>query len=138
MKTVFCKYLYKSGFFMLTKIVLKQFCSYLKQDKYKGIVQEVKIEYCTDDDDTVYIHLNTIKIKKPKRNQGYGTKVLVDIVNFADKYNVRVQLYASNIFGSDVNRLYEFYERRGFARIVEDKDGLMIRPKKKVEIYCTN
>lgn len=123
----------------LTKKTLKAFCTYLKQVKYKGIVQEVKMEYCTEDnrDKTVYFHLNTIKIKPRMRNQGYGTKVLGDIVQFADSYNVRVQLYASNIFGSSVDRLYGFYQRQGFVRIVDDKDGLMVRSKKSEMIYCT-
>ena len=123
---------------ILTKKTLKEFCTYLKKEKYNGIVQEIKLEYCTDDNDnTIFIHLNTIKIKKLKRNQGWGSKILTDIVQFADKYNVKIQLYASNIFGSTVDRLYGFYQRQGFTRIVDDKDGLMVRPKKNEMIYCT-
>ena len=122
----------------LTKKTLKEFCTYLKQVKYKGIVQEVKMEYNMDDNSKeVFIHLNTIKIKTRMRNQGYGSKVLNDIIEFADSHNVRIQLYASGIFGSTVDRLYGFYERQGFTRIADDKDGLMVRPKKSEMIYCT-
>lgn len=99
------------GFFMLTKIVLKQFCTYLRRDKYKNVLQQLKIEYCTDDNGTVFIHLNIIQIKTRQKNQGWGSKIMSDIIKFADDQNVRIELYASNVFGSDVNRLYKFYEQ---------------------------
>lgn len=127
--------IYVKGFFMLTKIVLKQFCTYLRRDKYKNVLQELKVEYCTDDDGTPYLHLNVIKIKSRQRSQGWGSKVMSDIINFADKQNVRVELYASNIFGSNVNRLYGFYQRQGFTRIPEDKDGKMLRQPKNILVF---
>ena len=59
---------------MLTKTELKQFCVELKKIKYKNVLHEVKLEHNVDDDGTVYVHLNVIKIKKPSRNLGWGTK----------------------------------------------------------------
>lgn len=117
---------------MLTKTELKQFCVELKKIKYNNVLHEVKLEHNTDDDGTVYVHLNVIKIKKPQRNLGWGTIIMKDIVQFADEQNVRLELYASNIFGSDTERLYGFYQRQGFSRIIDDKDGKMFRlPRKK-------
>ena len=117
---------------MLTKTELKQFCVELKKIKYKNVLHEVKLEHNVDDDGTVYVHLNVIKIKKPSRNLGWGTKIMKDIVQFADEQNVRLELYASNIFGSDTERLFGFYQRQGFSRIIGDKDGKMFRlPRKK-------
>jgi ribosomal protein S18 acetylase RimI-like enzyme len=117
---------------MLTKTELKQFCVELKRNKYINVLHEVKLEHNTDDDGTIYVHLNVIKIKKPERNLGWGTKIMSDIVKFADEQNVRIELYASNIFGSNTERLFEFYERQGFSRIIGDRDGKMFRlPRKK-------
>jgi hypothetical protein len=50
-----------------------------------------------------------------------------DILRFADEYNVRLELYASNAFGSSMERLYRFYGEQGFIWVTGDKDGKMIR-----------
>lgn len=113
-------------FFMLTKIALKEFASYLKNVQYKNVLRVIKLEYCTDDDNNVYIHLNIIKIKKASQNQGYGSLIMSDIIRFANKHNVRIELYASIIFGSEISRLYKFYERFGFVKVVNDPDHKMI------------
>ena len=125
--------IYVKAVFMLTKVALREFCVDLKKVRYKNVLHEIKLEHNVDDDGTVYVHLNVIKIKKPERNLGWGTKIMYDIVNFADEQNVRLELYASGIFGAEVQRLYGFYERQGFKRIIGDKDGKMFRlPRKKV------
>jgi GNAT superfamily N-acetyltransferase len=111
----------------LTKIAVKKFSTYLKRDKYKHVLHELKLEYCTDDQDLVFIHINVIRIKKPEQQKGYGTEVMYDILKFADSYNVRLELYVSNAFGSSMERLYRFYGNLGFIWITGDKDGKMIR-----------
>lgn len=123
---------------MLTKIALRLFSSDLKKVKYPGVLHEIKLEHCTDADGCIYIHLNTIKIKTPERNQGWGTLVMSDILKFADTQNVRVELYASVIFGSDIQRLLEFYERLGFTKITDDKDNKMYRLPRKLENVQNN
>ena len=56
------------GFLMnrLNQNVLDDLISYLKKDKYKNIIQELKLEQCTDEDGD-YIALVLIKIKKSQR-----------------------------------------------------------------------
>jgi GNAT superfamily N-acetyltransferase len=116
----------------LTQQILKEYSSYLKNIKYKGIVQDVKLEHCTDiDDDNLiegdqYIILRLIRIRKPMRNKGFGSIVLKDIINFADRYNVRIVLYASEKYGSSITGLYRFYSKFGFTKVVNDKDHKMI------------
>ena len=112
---------------MLTKIELKKYCSYLKEDKYKGIVQDVKLEYCTDNN---YLILNLLRIRKPMRNLGWGSIVLQEIVQHANLHNVQIRLYATNIYGMEINRLYGFYKKHGFVLIGTDNDEYMIyQPK---------
>jgi GNAT superfamily N-acetyltransferase len=107
--------------------VLKEFTVFLKKEKYKGIVQELKLEYNTDEE-CPFIYLESIKIRKPCRCQGYGSKVLQDIIDFADFNNLDLRLYATNIFGSDLRRLYGFYIRYGFE-LIDSNDGKFIRKK---------
>lgn len=103
-------------------IVLKQYCTYLKV-KYVGIVQDIKLEYCTDDE---HIILNLIRIRKPMRNIGWGSIILEEIVRFADLHNVQIRLYATNVYGSDLQRLYKYYQKYDFILIENDNDGHMI------------
>jgi GNAT superfamily N-acetyltransferase len=116
----------------LTQDILKQYCSHLKNVKYKGIVQDVKLEYCTDMDDNninegdQHIILRLIRIRKPMRNKGFGSIVLNDIINLADRYNIRIILYASEKYGSKITGLYKLYERFGFNRIANDPDHKMV------------
>ena len=116
----------------LTGQILKEYSSYLKNVKYKGIVQDVKLEHCTDIDDTNisegdhHIILRIIRIRKPMRNKGYGSIVLSDIIALANSYNVRMILYASEKYGSDLNGLYKFYEKHNFVKVINDPDHKMI------------
>ena len=134
-----CKYLYTKGFFMeLTQQILKQYCSYLKNVKYKGIVQDVKLEYCTEinDDNLIesdqHVILRLIRIRKTMRNKGFGSIVLDDIINFINSYNVRIVLYASEKYGSDLTGLYRFYEKHGFVKIKNDPDHKMLYKNERI------
>ena len=117
---------------MLDQDILKQYCSYLKNIKYKGIVQNIKLEHCTDIDDNNlcegdhHIILRLIRIRKSQRNKGFGSIILGDVINLADNNNVRLILYASEKYGSDIIRLYKFYEKHGFVLIKNDLDKKMI------------
>lgn len=114
------------GFFiMVNQNVLDELSSYLKKVKYKNILQELKLEHCTDEHGD-YIYLVCIKIKKSQKEKGYGTIALSEVMNLADSHNVRIILYATNIFGADLNRLYAFYRRHGFVLIKTNNDGKMI------------
>jgi ribosomal protein S18 acetylase RimI-like enzyme len=118
---------------MVNQNVLDDCCSYLKKVKYKNILQELKLEHCTDEHGD-YIYLVCIKIKKSQKEKGYGTAVLSEVIKLADEHNVRIILYATNIFGADLNRLYAFYIKHGFVLIKKKNDGKMIYQPKKKEI----
>jgi GNAT superfamily N-acetyltransferase len=116
----------------LSQEILKEYSSYLKNVKYKGIVQDIKLEHCTYIDDNNlcesdhHIILRLIRIRKPMRNKGFGSIVLNDVINLADSYNVRIVLYASEKYGSNILGLYKLYERHGFILIKNDADKKMI------------
>ena len=71
----------------------------------------------------VYIHpretelnLSSIKVDKDKRGQGLGTKVMKEILDFAQKHNLRVTLTPSKDLGAtSVTRLIKFYRGFGFV-----------------------
>jgi len=122
----------------LSQDILKQYCLYLKNVKYKGIIQDVKLEHCTDIDDNNinegdhYIILRLIRIRKPMRNKGFGSIVLDDIINFTSNYNVRLILYVSEKYGSKLTGLYKFYEKHGFVKVINDVDHKMIYKNERI------
>jgi len=109
----------------LNQDVLNELTFYLKTVKYKNKIQTLTLEHCTDTDGH-YIYLVCIKIKKSQANKGYGQALMSEIINVADRRNVRIRLYATNIFGADLKRLYGFYQKLGFVLIKNVKDGEMI------------
>lgn len=114
----------------LNQNVLDEHISYLKK-KHKNIIQELKLEHCTDEDGE-YIYLVCIKIKKSQQLKGYGSAVMSEVLQLADKHNVRIRLYATNIFGAELKRLYGFYRKLGFVLIKKCNDGEMLYyPEKK-------
>jgi len=120
----------------LTQEILDEYILYLKKEKYKNKIQELKLEYCTDDGN--YIYLVKILIKKSQRKKGYGNAVIADIVQLADKYNVRIKLYMTNIYGTDLKVLYEFYNKHGFFLIKNNNDGHMEYQPKNYKKIVTN
>ena len=104
----------------MDKQELKDFVLYLKR-KYLGKIQDLKLEYNTDNK-TPHIYLSLIRIKKPFRSQGIGSEVMTDLKRFADYHQIEIWLYATNIYGSDLERLYQFYLKHGFT-MTNKKDG---------------
>ena len=49
--------------------VLDEFILYLKKDKYKNKIQDLKLEYCTDKENKKYIYLVLIKVKKSQQKK---------------------------------------------------------------------
>jgi N-acetylglutamate synthase-like GNAT family acetyltransferase len=110
--------------------VLNDFTKVLIKTKYKSIIKELKLEHCTDDS----ISLNVLRIKDSQQNKGYGNAVMSDIVQLADEHNVRIKLFATNLWGAELKRLYGFYEKHGFVLIKTEgiNIGTMVYyPKKK-------
>ncbi len=104
--------------------VLNEFTFYLKKSKYKNIIQDLNLMYCTSDE--IYLSLILIRIKKSQRCKGFGSAVMYDITHFADKHNVRIKLWVTNEYGSNLKRLYGFYQKHGFILIKNDNIGEMI------------
>ena len=109
---------------MLTQEILDELVSYLKRDKYKNKIHDLQLDHCTDEQGD-YIHLIIIRIKKSQMNCGYGSAIMSEIVQVADDHNVRIKLWASNIYRSDLKRLYGFYGKHGFILDTTEKDGNM-------------
>lgn len=109
----------------LNQNVLDELISYLKKEKYRNKIQDLKLEHCTDADGK-YIYLVCIKVKKSQQKKGYGNAILDDIVQLADNYNVRVRLWATDIFGMNLKVLYEIYKKHGFVLVNINNDGQMI------------
>ncbi len=115
----------------LNQTILDEHISYLKKVKYKNIIADLKLEYCSDEEGS-YIYLVCIKIKKSQQLKGYGTAVMSEVQQLADRYKVRIRLYATNIFGAELKRLHSFYQRQGFFLVKKCNDGEMLYyPEKK-------
>lgn len=107
---------------------LKDFVTYLKR-KYLNKIQDLKLEYNTDYRKP-HIYLSLIRIKRLYRRQGVGSMVMSDLLRFADYHQIEIWLYATNIYGSDLERLYSFYLKQGF-QMTNKKDGrFKYKPKK--------
>jgi len=76
-------------------------------------------------------HLRLVKIIIPpaKRCTGIGTAILTHICAYCDKNNLVCKLIPSSEFGSNLDRLIEFYFRFGFEFDLE-KDFMIRNPLK--------
>ena len=60
------------------------------------------------------LKLSRIIIKPEFRSEGIGTKIMNDLVNYADKNKQIIALTPSSDFGGSKNRLIQFYKSFGF------------------------
>ena len=80
------------------------------------------------------IKLPRIIIKKEFRNEGIGSKIMTDLVAYADKNKQIIVLTPAKDFGGSVNRLIQFYKRFGFKpnkgvhKSFEFKDSMIRYP----------
>lgn len=58
--------------------------------------------------------LAKIVVKDEFRDTGIGSKVMSDLISYADKNNKIIVLTPSNSYGGNKNRLISFYQRFGF------------------------
>lgn len=119
----------------LNQNVLREYSLYLKKVKYPSILQDLKLEYNTDEE-CPFIYLGLIKIRKSQRHKGYGSQVMSDIIKLADDCQIEIRLYAADIYGTDLPVLYRFYHKHGFVLIKNNNDGNFIYRPKKMEKYC--
>jgi ribosomal protein S18 acetylase RimI-like enzyme len=117
---------------ILTQKIIDDFVANITKIKLKNKIKDLKIEYCCDDKLGKYIYLTLITIKKSQRCKGYGSYVISEIIKIADEFKTDVVLFATNIYGSELNRLVEFYRKHGFSSIKNDFGEYMkYSPKKR-------
>lgn len=58
--------------------------------------------------------LSRIILNKETRGEGIGTKIMNDLINYADNNKQIIALTPSSDFGGNKNRLIQFYKRFGF------------------------
>ena len=64
----------------------------------------------------VRLVINSLIIPKENRKEGIGTKIMEDVVKFADNKQLMIALTADNsLGGTSVSRLQKFYKRFGFV-----------------------
>ncbi len=54
---------------------------------------------------------------------GMGTKGMLELLKFADENKLNIWLLTSSNYGSDMDRLVEFYERFGFTKVNKHYSG---------------
>lgn len=60
--------------------------------------------------------LSRIVLNKESRESGIGTKIMTDLINYADKNKQIIVLTPSSDFGGNKNRLIQFYKKFGFKK----------------------
>lgn len=74
------------------------------------------------DRDGEYLYLTGLIIKKKYRGSGLATKIIGDILQYADENNYRVKAWASDVFGVDINIWVSFLVKMGFKKIDEENN----------------
>ncbi len=61
------------------------------------------------------LELNLIRIHHEKRGKGFATKIIDDLIDYANDNNKIIHLTPSKEFGSDIKRLTDFYKSFDFV-----------------------
>lgn len=80
------------------------------QLKYNKYLEDLMFYY---DDSINGIFLSDLYIKKEYKGQGYGTKIMNELIKFADIYNMAISLIPVSENTSS-EKLIEFYKKFGF------------------------
>lgn len=78
-------------------------------DKYGDFIDGLSIY-----ENRTSLILSKIVIKEGIRQEGIGSKILLELVNYADKNKQIIALTPSSDFGGNKNRLVQFYKKFGF------------------------
>ena len=94
------------------KILFQQQNKLKKED---GVLHSHKIKYNIRKIEGNYIfELIDIVIRKEKE-KGLGTELMKKIIDFCDKNKLKIELRASDFYGSSIDRLISFYKKFGFV-----------------------
>lgn len=80
------------------------------QLKYNKYLEDLMFYY---DDSINGIFLSDLYIKNEYKGQGYGTKIMNELIKFADIYNMSISLIPVSENASS-EKLIEFYKKFGF------------------------
>lgn len=111
-------------------------------DKPSKIQMELRKEYedaieklfITETD--IDLDLSLIRIKHEKRGKGFATRIMDDLIDYANANNKIIHLTPSKEFGSDIDRLVDFYKgfdfvlNKGKNRDSRFKDKMIRYPNK--------
>lgn len=61
------------------------------------------------------LELSHIEIKPDSQGEGIATKIMNDLIDYADKNELTIGATPSSDFGSSKTRLIDFYKRFGFV-----------------------
>jgi len=98
--------------------------------KYSEVLEKL---FLFPSKDGKYMELNLIKIKPEFKNQGWATKILDDLVDWAKENNITLTLTPSDTFGANEKRLEKFYKRFGFKpnkgknRDFQTRDSMILK-----------
>jgi len=61
------------------------------------------------------LYLSKIIVPSDGRNEGIGTKVMIELCKYADQKKLVISLNPSDEYGGTVSKLKRFYKRFGFV-----------------------
>jgi len=114
---------------MLTQYDVDQFILALKSKH--PVLQVLRIELQEDG-----LFLQSVLIKKSQRNKGYGHAIMSEITTYANVHQVSITLWVTDIYGSDLKRLFNFYRKNDFFLIKPDQ--MRYSPKPMLEVNSSN
>ena len=83
------------------------------KNRYPGLV--LQVHNMNFNKPTEYIYLSKIIVPSDRREEGIGTKVMLELCKYADQKNRMITLNPTDEFGGNVNKLKRFYKRFGFV-----------------------
>jgi len=113
-----------------------KWCSYCDKEQIEGDFYDVRTNELSDEffekfvkgkDDSHKIKYNIRKIEgnyifelidiviRKEKEKGLGTELMKKIIDFCDKNKLKIELRASDFYGSSIDRLISFYKKFGFV-----------------------
>ena len=84
-------------------------------------VKDIKLFYYPITANEDVIMLNYLEVNKTHKNSGIGSRIMEDLIKFADNQSFILTLDTTDKFGSSTSRLKEFYKRFGFKENKEKR-----------------
>ena len=83
------------------------------KNKYPGL--QLQVHNMNSGKPNEYIYLSRIIVPNDVRNEGMGTKVMLELIKYADSKGRMVTLSPTNEWGASISKLKRFYKRFGFV-----------------------